>query len=190
MGSVTDKVIEQIVENRKTFEAFCFSLTDEQLDRPVPQSTWIVRDFAAHLATLDPAMTQLFQATARGEQLQSPEGGAFDVDAHNEPLVQARRAWALTNVFEEGTRMRAELIAAMREISDEQTESLMYFSGDAKRSAGQIPFALFLSGWAYHDPIHAADMMRALPELQSDEALRTWLENPYVHGYQKAMNPS
>lgn len=189
MGSVTDKVVEEIAGHRKRFEAFCYSLTDEELDRPVPASTWIVRDYAAHLATLDPAMKQLFQATARGETMTASDGGSFDIDAHNEPLVQARRKWPMVRVFEEGAAERADLIAALREITDEQTQGMMHFAGDAKRSAGNIPFGLFLAGWAWHDPIHVADMRRALPERQEDSDIKAWLESPFVNGYQKAMNP-
>ena len=61
---VVQKVIDAIVENRVKFEAFCYSLSDEQLNRPVPESTWVVRDFAAHLDTLDPQMIRLFESTA------------------------------------------------------------------------------------------------------------------------------
>jgi hypothetical protein len=189
MGSVTERVIDQIIEHRTKFEAFCYSLSDEELDRPVPDSTWLVRDFASHLATLDPAMTQLFQATARGEVMTSPDGGSFDIDVHNEPLVRARRTWPMSKVFEEGGREREVLIAALRQISDEQTQGTMHFAGDAKRSSGEISFGLFLAGWAWHDPIHVADMLRGLPERQGDAVLKAWLENPFVNGYQKAMNP-
>jgi hypothetical protein len=135
-------------------------------------------------------MTRLFQATASGEVMQAPDGGAFDIDAHNEPLVQARRTWSMAKVFEEGARERADLIAELRKITDEQTQSMMYFAGDAKRSGGQVPFGLFLAGWAWHDPIHVADMLRGLPELQSDATITAWLESPFVNGYQKAMNPA
>lgn len=189
MGASTDKIIEQIIENRTKFQAFCESLTAEQLDRPVPQSTWLVRDFAAHLDTLDPAMAQLFEATARNEKLTNPDGGDFDVDAHNEPLVTARRDWPLARVFDEAAQNRARLIEALGRITDEQTQQMMYFSGDAKRKAGQIPFGLFLAGWAWHDPIHAADMLRALPERAADPDVVAWLDNPFVRGYQTAMNP-
>ena len=178
MGSVTDKVIDQIIEHRTKFEAFCYSLSDEQLDRPVPDSTWLVRDFASHLATLDPAMTQLFQATARGDVMTSPEGGSFDIDAHNEPLVQDRRTWPMSKVFEEGAKDRAALIEALRQISDEQTQGMMHFAGDAKRRGGEVPFGLFLAGWAWHDPIHVADMVRGLPERADDVEIKAWLEEP------------
>jgi hypothetical protein len=190
LGTVIDKVIDQIIENRKNFEDFCFSLTDEELDRPVPDSNWLVRDFAAHLATLDPAMQLLFEATVRGEKLQKPEGGDFDVDAHNEPLVVDRRGWTMEQVFDEGRKNRAILIDVLRKVTDEQTQGTMYFAADAKRKAGDIPFGLFLAGWAWHDPIHTADMLRGLPERATDPNLKAWIENPFVNGYQKAMNPT
>jgi|CXWL01.1.fsa_nt_gi hypothetical protein len=188
MGAATDKVIDQIIENRRKFEDFCFSLSVEELDRPVPESTWFVRDFAAHLATLDPGMAQLFEATVRNERMTAPDGGTFDVDAHNEPLVVAHRTWTMAQVFEEGRTRRAALIELLRGITDEQTQHQMWFEADAKRAAGQIPFGLFLAGWAWHDPIHVADMLRGLPERAEDPAVRAWLDNPFVKGYQGAMN--
>ena len=142
MGTATDKVIDQIIENRRKFEDFCFSLNDEELDRPVPESTWLVRDFAAHLATLDPGMAQLFEATVRNERMTTPEGGTFDVDAHNEPLVVARRTWTMAQVFEEGRTKRAALIELLRGITDEQTQHQMWFEADAKRGFGASPFSL------------------------------------------------
>lgn len=191
MGSVTDKVITAIIDNRQKFEAFCKSLSDEQLNRPVPQSTWLVRDFASHLTTLDPIMVGVFQATARGEKYEGPDGAsAFDLDGTNDALVAERRAWPMDRVFEEGVPWRTDLIAALRQITDEQTQGQMWFNGDAKRPPGNVPFAMFLAGWAQHDPIHAADMLKALPELAGDDAIKAWVENPFVRGYQAMMNPA
>jgi len=64
----------------------------------------------------------------------------------------------------------------------------MHFAGDGKRAAADIPLRLFLQGWAQHDPIHVADMVKALPELAGDAQIAAWLDNPYVVGYQAAMN--
>jgi hypothetical protein len=189
MGTATDKVIDQIIEHRTTFERFCYSLSEEQLNRPVPESTWIVRDFAAHLATLDPIMEEMFTATAAGGRLpDGPDGKPFDLDQFNDALVAERREWPLARVFEEGAANRVRLIEALRGITDEQTQLMMYFAGDSKRAEGNIPFGLFLSGWAWHDPIHAFDMMRALPELAGDADLQAWTDNVFVKGYQAAMN--
>ena len=58
----------------------------------------------------------------------------------------------------------------------------------AKREAVKLPLKLWLMGWAQHDPIHVADMLKALPERADDPALRAWIDNPFVAGYQKAMS--
>jgi hypothetical protein len=188
-----NNVIAAIEENRRRFEQFCYSLSDEELDRPVPDSTWIVRDFAAHLATLDPMMQAMFDATIAGDQFR-PEAhvherdGGFDVDAFNDEVVAERRSWPLAQVFEEGAAQRQKLIDSLAGMTDEQIAQPMYFSGDAKRRAGKIPLNLFLAGWAQHDPIHVADMLKALPERAGDPDIKSWIENPFVAGYQKAMN--
>ena len=52
----------------------------------------------------------------------------------------------------------------------------------------ELPLKLFLAGWSQHDPIHAADMLKALPELRDDPEIKGWIENPFVAGYQAAMN--
>lgn len=188
MGAVTEKIIEQTIENRRKFEDFCLSLTAEELDRPVPESTWMVRDFAAHLATLDPVMAQLFEATTRNEKLIGPDGEKFDIDAHNEPLVVARRSLTMAQVFEESRPKRAALIETLRAVTDEQAQNQMWFEADAKRAAGFLPLGLFMAGWAWHDPIHVADMLRGLPERAESPDVKAWLDNPFVKGYQGAMN--
>ena len=143
---VVQKVIDAIVENRVRFGAFCYSLSDEQLNRPVPESTWVVRDFAAHLDTLDPQMVRLFESTAAGGRVQEPGGGDFDVDAFNDAAVAERRAWPLERVFAEAAGHREQLIASLARLTDEQVAKPMYFAGDAKRKGGEVPLNLFLAG--------------------------------------------
>jgi hypothetical protein len=64
----------------------------------------------------------------------------------------------------------------------------MHFAGDNKRGPGDLPLKLFLAGWAQHDPIHVADMIKALPELADDPEIKRWLDNPFVTGYQAIMS--
>jgi hypothetical protein len=135
-------------------------------------------------------MQLLFEATLRNEKLEAPDGGKFDLDAHNEPLVVARRGWTMEQVFEEARNSRRVLIDALRQITDEQMQNQMWFEADAKRKSGYLPLGLFMAGWAWHDPIHTADMLRGLPERADDPLIKAWIENPFVAGYQKAMNPS
>ena len=192
MSETVERVVATIAENRRRFEAFCYALSEDELNRPVPASTWIVRDFAAHLGTLDRAMIGWLRALASGgpslEATRNHDGTPFDVDAFNEAQVVERRGWPLERVFAEASANRAELVDALRALSDEQVASTMHFGGDAKRRAGDLQLSTFLVGWAQHDPIHVADMLRALPERANDAELRSWLDNPFVAGYQSIMN--
>jgi hypothetical protein len=192
MSETLERVVATIAENRRRFEAFCYSLSEEELNRPVPASTWIVRDFAAHLGTLDRAMIGWLRALASGgpslDATRNDDGTPFDVDAFNEAQVAERRTWPLDRVFAEASANRADLIDALRALSDEQVAASMHFSGDAKRRAGDVQLSTFLVGWAQHDPIHVADMLRALPERAAEPDLRSWLDNPFVAGYQAIMN--
>jgi hypothetical protein len=151
-----------------------------------------VRDFAAHLGTLDRAIVGWLRALAAGsdslDSTRNEDGSEFDVDAFNDAHVLERRAWPLARVFEEAAANRRELIDALRALTDQQIDRPMRFSGDAKRRPGDLPLKTFLVGWAQHDPIHVADMLKALPERAADPELRRWLDNPFVAGYQAIMN--
>jgi hypothetical protein len=186
------RVIETIREQRRIFEAFCYGLTEEQLDRRVPGSSWIVRDFAAHLGTLDVALLRWADAAAAGD-MQAPSRGdageRFDVDQFNDARVAERRGWPLVRVFAEATGNRERLIAALERIPAERLEEPMRFPGDAKRPGGDIQFGQFLRGWARHDAMHAADMMKALPDVTLTPEQRQWLADPLVAAYQSMMNP-
>jgi len=185
-------VLDAVRENRARFEAFCRSLDEGELDRPVPESTWLVRDFIAHLDTFDVVMTHWLQDVARG--VEAALGGAtpdnpWDVDAFNDTQVLTRRTWPIDQVLIEAAQNRVKVIEAIESLAGPQLDLVMHFSGDTKRPGGEIALRRFLAGWAQHDPIHAADMLRALPERADDAALRDWIDNPIIKAYQRAMNP-
>jgi hypothetical protein len=195
-----DGVIEVIRENRRRFEKFCYSLSDEELARPVPGTTWVVRDFAAHLDTLDTALVAWIQGappasrSAAGEPSLSSAGSSggateeFDVDAFNDAQVAERRGWPLDRVFAEAAANRARLIEALSTLTDDRMAAPMHFPGDHKRQPADLPLNLFLAGWAQHDAMHVADMLKALPERARDPELKRWLDNPFVAGYQAVMS--
>jgi hypothetical protein len=184
------KTIERTREQRKKFEAFCRSLSEEELNRPVPDSTWIVKDFVSHLGSLDPTLTQFFKATAAGrpeEEGLTADGGSLDIDALNDELVAERREWPVERILGEAAANRTDLIAALEAISEEDVSRVMNFQGDNKRSPAQMPLKVFLAGWKMHDAIHAADMLKALPQRAEDPEVRAWMNHPMIKGYQTAM---
>lgn len=184
------KVVETIVENRRRFEAFCLSLSDEETMRPVPGSTWVVKDFASHLATLDTLMTRYLTSIAAGGALdmgRDADGAPFDLDPWNDAQVAERRSWPMARIFAEAAPNRAALIEALGALGEAEIARPMHFR-DSKRGEAEFPLAAFLVGWAQHDPIHAADMLKALPERAADAEIQAWVSNPFVTGYQKAMS--
>jgi uncharacterized protein (TIGR03083 family) len=176
-------IVKTIREQRQRFEAFCRSLSEEELSRPVPDNTWLVKDFVSHLATLDPWIVRSFEAVVAGEKEEE-----FDLDAFNDAQVAERRDWPLERMLAEAAGNRAKLIETLGAMSDEELSRTVRFQGDAKRSPADLPLRVFLLGWAYHDPIHAADMLKALPERAADAELQEWISAPIVGMYQRAMS--
>lgn len=190
MNETFAQVLPVISENRRKFEEFCFSLSDEEQGRPVPDSGWIVKDFASHLATLDTLFDRWVNAVERGAQIsmtQDADGTPFDLDAWNDLQVAERRSRPLRQIFDEAATNREQLLAALARLDEEQVARSMHFS-DPKRGSADFPLKAFLVGWAQHDPIHVADMLKALPERAADSDLQAWLANPFVSGYQTAMS--
>ena len=191
MASETiERLAQQFRTNRERFEAFCRSLSDEELERPVPDSTYTVKDFASHLATLDTELVRWFEAVREGrsdEATRSADGSPFDVDTFNDAVVAERRGWSLDQIFEEAATNREHLLTALAGLDDDAIERTMHFPGDNKRAPADVPFKLFLFGLARHDNIHAADMLKALPERGDDPELKAWLDDPAVRWYQDAM---
>jgi DinB superfamily len=172
-------IVREIEEHRTRFEDFCRSLSDEELDRLVPPDReWQVKDYISHLATIDQGVQPWFEALAQGKE--TPRAGTegqerFDVDRWNQGQIERRREHDVEQILAEGARHREMLKATMNAFQEATLESVFHFPGDAKRPPMDIPFGMYLRGWAKHDPMHAHDMLRALPERADDPGLRDWL---------------
>jgi hypothetical protein len=185
------RLIDMFRTNRDRFESFCRSLSEEELSRPVPSSTWQVIDFATHLATLDTQMTRWFEVVMAHDvsgPLLDEDGATFDVDRWNNAAIDARKGWTLDQIFAEAAPNREKLLETLARMSDEDIAQVVRFSGDNKRDPADVQFRLFLFGLARHDPIHVADMIKALPERANDPDLIAWLDDPAVKWYQDAMS--
>jgi len=183
-------IIGSIRDHRVKFERLCRSLSEEELARPVPDSTWIVKDFVSHLGTLDPELARTFEAAAAGrpeDAARNADGTPFDLDGYNDAQVAERRDWPLERILEEAAGKRAALIETLERFTDEDVSRVMHFQGDAKRSPANLPLKAFLMGWSLHDPIHVADMLKALPDRADEPELAAWVRHPVIQGYQQAM---
>lgn len=183
-------VITELDDHRRRFEQFCRQLSQDELERPVPQSTWIVRDFIAHLATIDGPVERMFRNIREGQRGTFDESGGnrWDVDRWNEEMVQARRRFSLDELFEEAATTRESIKAEMARLGPEELSFVMTFGGDSKRPPGNVQLLAYLRGWCKHDPMHVVDMLRGLPGRRTPE-IEAWLDDPVIRGYQRAMNP-
>lgn len=189
MTNQLDDIVQELDRHRERFEAFCRSLSAEELERPVPGSTWLVRDYIAHLATIDQPVAAMFRAVRQGGRKGTSEGSEdrFDVDAWNDEVVQARRSRSVEELLDEVRRERAALKQELLAFTPADLERSIPFGGDAKRPAGMVPLGRYLAGWCRHDPIHVADMISALPKRRSQ--VEDWIRDPVVDQYQRVMNP-
>ena len=185
-------VVDSLTDERARLERFARSLKAEELNRAVPGSTWTVKDFVAHVTTLDAAYIGWFTALAGGPDPGDHRGSpGFDVDRFNEAAVTERRGRSLDDILDDGAKLRARLIAVLALFSDDNLETTIRFGGDRKRPPVDLPLGQFLPGWARHDAIHVADMLKALPERRTDAEIVAWLGRPdlavSIASYQKAM---
>ncbi|MCC6383245.1 MAG: DinB family protein [Dehalococcoidia bacterium] len=182
-------VLAELDAHRERFTAFCLALSPEELERPVPGSSWLVRDFIAHLATIDGPVTEIFRSARAGEiRYGGADASPFDVDEWNERQVQARRRWNVRQLLTEAGTERTILREALVALKDADLDHFIPFAGDARRPPAKIELRQYVGGWCKHDPMHVVDMIRALPERRTP-TVAAWLDDPAVQRYQAMMNP-
>ncbi len=189
MNPDVEAVLAELDGHRVQFTVLCRSLSDEELDRPVPASTWLVRDFIAHLATIDGPVGEMFRTIHEGGDagMRSGDEERFDVDRWNENHVQERRTLSVDDLLMEAATTRTRLRGTLGSLTGEDLSRKIAFQGDARRAPAEIELRTYLRGWCKHDVMHAADMMRALPERMTSR-LEHWFDDPVVQGYLKTMN--
>lgn len=184
-----EQVMNELDGHRVQFAVLSRWLTSEQLARPVPGSTWIVKDFISHLATIDGPVGGMFKTVHEGGDpgIRTADGGRWDVDSWNEREVQARRGLTVDEILEEAARERTILRGHLARLNEDDLKKTLKFQGDEKRPPSEIPLGAYLKGWCKHDVMHAVDMLRAMPERMTP-ILERWFDDPVVRGYQAMMN--
>lgn len=182
-------VIEELDAHRARFEELCRLLSDEELDRPAPRSDWLVRDFIAHLATIDGPILEMFESINSGRDpgIRTGDGQRWNVDIWNEGQVQKRRTLSVEELLSQAAATRAPLRDSLMRMDERALSSTLKFGGDAKRPPSEIELRRYLRGWCKHDPMHAVDMLRALPDRLNPD-IQKWIDDPVVQGYQQMMS--
>jgi hypothetical protein len=176
----TRLIIDELARHRVQFEHLCRSLTPSELSTPIPGSHWTVKDYVAHLCTIDGLIAAGFSPmvglSAPPPDVVRPQ--PFDIDDWNEAAVRPKAAAPVEELLAEGARHRALMVAAIEKMTDEDLDRIIPYGGDRK-ATGLAPtpvrFGGLLWGIAIHDPTHTGDILRALPKRQEESWIVEWL---------------
>jgi len=174
MVSRTAEVIDEMARHRGRFEAFCRSLSAEELSARVPDSPWTVHGYIAHLCTIDTLLCHFFGpfvGITDVPPLGVPVPRPFDIDEWNEAIVGERSERPLDELFAEAAASRATYVRILQAIPDAQLDGMIPFGGDRKvidLPATTVRLMDMLTSIALHDPNHTQDILRALPHRESD----------------------
>jgi hypothetical protein len=175
------ELLDEMAQHRAHFEKFCRSLSEDELQTPVPDAPWTAFDYIAHLATIEALINPWFGAMVGEPQAGPPEvppPSPFDLDDWNEAIVALRKHRTLDEVFGEAAENRATYSRLLSMISDAQVDMKVPFGGDRRvvdLPPVQVPLYNLLVGIALHDVSHTQDILRALPNRRAD--LAAWLDS-------------
>src|SRR5436309_13659311 len=106
-ASRTQPILDEMARHREQFEAFCRSLTAEELATMVPGAPWSVHAYIAHLATIDALISPAFARFVGITDIPPPEvppPTPFDIDDWNEAIVPKRAGATIDTLLQEATR--------------------------------------------------------------------------------------
>jgi hypothetical protein len=168
-----EKVLVELDSHREKFESFCRALGNNELALTVPNSTWLVRDFIAHLATIDGPVMRMFENvhSGSGRGFKGEDGRGINIDTWNEEQVIPRREFSLDAVLREAEVSRNAIRNVMRTFTDSDLAYEFRFGGDSKRPPSRVTLGHYLRGWSKHDPMHVVDMLRGLPGSRNARSL-------------------
>jgi hypothetical protein len=173
-------IVDELARHRHQFEAFCRLLSDAELEALVPESPWTVRDYIAHLATIDGLIAPSFAVAAGVTDIPPSDiaaGTPFDIDDWNATAVEARAGRTVEEMLDEAAVNRANYVRAIEALSDAALDAEVQFG--ARRATGlpdvPVPLREVLWAIAVHDPNHTSDILRALPHRAEEPFVREWL---------------
>jgi hypothetical protein len=176
---LTLAIIDEQARHRAAFEAFCRSLTPEELATRVPGAPWTVHGYIAHLATIDSLIAPFLAPLVGDSDVPRPQvapPSPFDIDEWNESIVPLRADASLEDLFAEASRHRGNFVRVISALSEAQLDMMIPFGGDRKvidLPPTQVRLEDLLWAIALHDPNHTQDILRALPHREPD--VREWL---------------
>lgn len=173
-------ILDELARHRVQFEHLCRSLTEDELRAVIPGSHWTVRDYIAHLATIDGLIVAGFGPMV-GLDFPAPETPRpepFDIDDWNEAAVRAREGRSVDELLAEAAIHRERMNRAFAAMTDTQLDTVIPYGGDRKTlnlPKTPVRFGGLLWAIAIHDPTHTHDILAALPHRAAEPWIQEWL---------------
>jgi hypothetical protein len=176
-------ILDEFDRHRAQFEHLCRDLSEAELATEIPGAPWSVRDYVAHLCTIDGLISPRFAAMVG---MEPPPGPAtpvpnpFDIDEWNEAAVRNCKGRDIEDLLAEAAIHRAHLAAAIARMTDDDLDRIIPYGGDRKAlnlEPTPVRFGGLLWGIAIHDPTHTRDILRALPGRAEQSWIREWLDS-------------
>jgi len=180
MNPRTRLVVDEMARHRVQFDQLCHDLSSAELATKIPGSHWSVKDYIAHLCTIDALIANAFAAQV-GQSAPPPDvpyPQPFDIDDWNEAAVRSRESRSVTELLAEGETNRKYMADAILAMTDEHLDRIIPYGGDRKTlnlQPSMVRFGGLLWGIAVHDPTHTRDILRALPERAAQSWIQEWL---------------
>ena len=173
-------IIDELARHRHQFEPFCRSLSEEELAARIPGSSWTVKDYIAHLGTIDGLIAYNFQRFVGLDVVPAPDipvGRPFDIDDWNDAAIRARRPATVEQLLDEATWHRAHLVRCLSAMDDTHLDMLIPFGSRRATGLPDVPVKLRSVLWAIavHDPNHTQDILRAIPRRAGVPFVAEWL---------------
>jgi hypothetical protein len=182
MNPRTQLVIDEQARHRAQFEHLCRSLTEDELGATIPGSHWTVKDYIAHLCTIDGLIVAGFGPMV-GMQMPAPATpmpDPFDIDEWNDAAVIPARVRSIDDLLAEGATHRARITELIGAMSDQHLDMVIPYGGDRKSlnlPRSMVRFGGLLWGIAIHDPTHTRDILEAIPHRKQDAWICEWLDS-------------
>ena len=180
-------IVDELLRHRNQFDVFCRSLKEDELAAVVPDSPWTVKDYIAHLATIDGLIAYTFQAgVGRSDipPMDIPPTQPMDIDDWNAIIVPARRDRSVEDLLAEAAKHRASMVGLWSMLGDEQLDASIPFGARKSTGLPDVPVPLREVMWAIavHDPNHTSDMLRAIPWKAEEPFVREWIASSHYEG--------
>ncbi|MGH2609204.1 MAG: DinB family protein [Tepidiformaceae bacterium] len=175
-------VIDEMARHRTQFDHLCVSLSPGELAAEVPGSHWTVKDYVAHLCTIDGLIVAGFGPMV-GLQMPAPATPMpqpFDIDEWNDAAVLPARGRSLDDLMTERAMHREQMVELIGAMTDQHLDVVIPYGGDRKSlnlPKSMVRFGGLLWGIAIHDPTHTRDILEAIPHRKSEPWITEWLDS-------------